>query len=134
MADRRNNPRRFEAEAEVLRGIERGRLRALVAGDVDRASDLHADDFQLVDPGGGVHSRREYLAMVASGELNYVVWEPDSIGVRLYDDAAVIRYRSEIEATVNGEPVPRSLYWHTDLYERHGDHWQVVWSQATQIR
>ena len=72
--------------------------------------------------------------MVASGELNYIVWEPDRIVIRLYDASAVIRYRSEIEATVNGEPVPRSRYWHTDLYERRGDRWQVVWSQATQIR
>lgn len=33
---------------EEIREIERSRLRALVAGDIDTAQRLHADDFQLI--------------------------------------------------------------------------------------
>jgi hypothetical protein len=121
-------------EADLIRTTERERLRALVEADMVRARQLHADDFQLINPLGGSLSKEQYLAGIATGELNYLFWEPDSIAVRIYGDAAVIRYPSRLEIRVQGRHVPRQRYWHTDLYERRGGQWQVVWSQATGIQ
>jgi hypothetical protein len=39
-------------EAEVVRATERARLRALVDKDMEMANQLHADDFELINPGG----------------------------------------------------------------------------------
>ena len=121
-------------EADILRATERERLRALVGGDVSRAGQLHAEDFQLINPLGGVLSKEQYLGGIRSGQLNYRFWEPDSIAVRVYGDVAVIRYQSQLEIVVEGRHIPRQRYWHTDLYERHGGQWQVVWSHATGIQ
>jgi hypothetical protein len=121
-------------EADSLRTTERERLRALVAADVARARQLHTDDFQLVNPLGGVLSKEEYLGGIGSGQLKYLFWEPDSIAVRLYGEAAVIRYQSQLEIVVQGRHIPRQRYWHTDLYERRQGQWQVVWSQATGVQ
>jgi len=121
-------------EADVLRAIESERLRALVAADVARAAPLHADDFQLVNPLGGILSKEEYLGGIGSGQLNYLHWEPTSIAVRVYGDVAVIRYQSELEIVVQGVHIPRQRYWHTDLYERRSRLWQVVWSHATGVQ
>ena len=120
-----------EEEAELLRATERERLRALVAADVERAGQLHTDDFQLINPLGGALSKEQYLGGISSGQIHYLHWEPETIAVRLYGDAAVIRYQSQLEIVVQGRRIPRQRYWHTDLYERHGMQWQVVWSQAT---
>ena len=120
-----------EEEAELLRATERERLRALVAGDVERAGQLHTDDFQLINPLGGALSKEQYLGGISSGQIHYLHWEPETIAVRLYGDAAVIRYQSQLEIVVQGGRIPRQRYWHTDLYERHGMQWQVVWSHAT---
>jgi ketosteroid isomerase-like protein len=121
-------------EEDEIRAIERERLRALVAADMDVAGQLHADDFQLVTPSGSTYSKEEYLGRVASGVFNYLIWEPDSpIEVRLYGQAAVIRYRSHLEGIMRGEPMELARYWHLDVYERRDGRWQVVWSQATQI-
>jgi hypothetical protein len=120
-----------EREAELLRSTERERLRALVTGDVERAGQLHTEDFQLINPLGGALSKEEYLGGIRSGQIRYLYWEPDSIAVRLYGEVAVIRYRSQLEILVQGRHIPRQRYWHTDLYERHGVQWQVVWSHAT---
>ena len=120
-----------QAEAELLRGIERERLRALVAADLDRASQLHADDFQLINPLGGILSKEQYLGGIGSGQLKYLFWEPGSIAVRVYGAAAAIRYPSELEVVVQGRHIQRQRYWHTDLYERRDGQWQVVWSHAT---
>ncbi|WP_030620820.1 nuclear transport factor 2 family protein [Streptomyces fulvoviolaceus] len=122
------------AVAEQIRVVERTRLRALVAGDVAAASDLHAQDFQLVTPVGAVLSRDDYLMAIATGRIDYVAWEPGAIDVRVYGNAAVIRYQATLEVVFAGHPVPRATYWHTDSYENIDGQWRVVWSQATEIR
>ncbi len=129
---------RLEADpelADLIRHIERERLRALVEVDMEVAEPLHADDFQLITPIGLPLSKAEYLGSVVSGEINYRVFEPDAdIAVRLYGDGAVIRYRSRLEIVSDGHHLPLGSYWHTDLYEQHDGRWQIVWSQATNIR
>lgn len=122
------------AEADLLRATECQRLRALVDADVERARPLHADDFQLITPSGTPLSREQYLGGVASGELNYLVWEPESIDVRLYGTAAIMRYRSRLEIVAGGQKAPLRNYWHTDCYEKREGRWQVLWSQATEVR
>ena len=120
-----------DREMELLRSTERERLRALVSGDVGRAAQLHADDFQLINPLGGALSKDQYLGGISSGQIHYLYWEPQGIAVRIYGSAAVMRYQSELEIVVQGHHIPRQQYWHTDLYERRGSEWQVVWSHAT---
>jgi hypothetical protein len=118
-------------ELESLRATERDRLRALVSGDIERAALLHADDFQLVNPLGGVLSKEQYLGGIGSGQIHYLHWEPGPITVRLHGDVAAIRYQAELEIVVKGQHIPRQRYWHTDLYERQRGQWRVVWSHAT---
>lgn len=122
------------SQAQVLRDIEHQRLRALVEADMPVARRLHANDFQLINPAGMALSDEEYLAFVASGLVDYLVFEPESpIEVHAYGESGVIRYQSHIEVVVLGELQSLDA-WHTDLYElRHGQ-WQVVWSQATAIQ
>ena len=120
-----------DRDAELVRSTERERLQALVAGDVQRAARLHTDDFQLINPLGGALSKEQYLGGIGAGQIRYVYWEPEDIAVRLYGEVAVLRYRSQLEIVVQGHHIPRQRYWHTDLYERHGPQWQVVWSHAT---
>jgi hypothetical protein len=118
----------------MLREAERGRLRSLVTPDLPVAERLHAEDYELITPGGATMTKREYLDSIASGDLDYSVFEPISeIRVRLYDHAAILRYRVRIEILVNGVH-DAGDFWHTDVYESRDDQWQVVWSQATRIR
>ena len=124
-----------DAEADLLRETERNRLRSLVEVDMTLADQLHADDFQLITPGGSALSKEQYLGSVESGKLNYLVWNPESISVRLHGDMAALRYEAEIEVfTASGQKIPLSRYWHTDFYEKREGHWQAVWSQATEIK
>jgi hypothetical protein len=118
------------ADADAIRTVERARLRALVDVDIEAARRLHADDFQLITPSGFAHSRESYLGAIASGTLNYRVFEPVSeIDVRLFGKAAIIRYQSRIDLGTWQANV-----WHTDSYELRAGRWQIVWSQATEIR
>jgi len=122
------------ATADALRSLERARLRALVERDIEFAASVHAADFQLVTPVGMVLSKPEYLGAIAAGHLVYVSWDPHDIDVRAYDTTAALRYRSTMQVTFGSHQAPRAEYWHTDLYEKRADHWQVVWSQATAVQ
>lgn len=124
-----------QTSADDIRAVERARLRALVTADVETANRLHADDFQLINPLGGAMSKAEYLGAIASGDIDYLVWEPETIEVKLHGDVAVIRYRAELQIKVRAVPeAPTGRFWHTDVYERRNGAWQVVWSHATQIQ
>jgi hypothetical protein len=123
-----------ESVVELLRATEHARLQSLVAADLSAAEDLHTDDYELVTPGGATLSKRAYLDAIASGDLDYAVFEPISeIRVRLYDQAALLRYRVRIEVTVD-DAHDEGTFWHTDAYEVHDGRWCVAWSQATRIR
>src|SRR5687767_6609068 len=62
-------------EEEAVRAVERHRLQLLVAGDVAAARELHADDFQLINPVGRALTRDQYMQSLASGYLDYVAWD-----------------------------------------------------------
>ena len=80
-------------------------------------------------------SKDDYMNGIATGQINYLVWEPVStIEVRWFGQLAVIRYQSKLEITVGGQPHPLREFWHTDSYEKLDGRWQAVWSQATQIQ
>lgn len=123
-----------EVECDVLRSIEQKRLAALVERNIEQAGPLHADDFQLITPIGLPLSKEQYLGAIATGTLIYHTWDPKHIEVRLYERVAVIRYPSSLAVTFGPHHVPITDYWHTDLYEKRDGAWQVVWSQATEIR
>lgn len=118
----------------LLREAEQARLRSLVAADLSLAERLHADDYELITPGGATMSKRAYLDGIRSGDLDYAVFEPVSdIRVRMYAEAAILRYRVRIEIDIGGAH-DEGTFWHTDAYENRGGQWQAVWSQATRIR
>jgi hypothetical protein len=121
-------------DADDLVHVERERVAALVERDLDRAAEVHADDFQLVTPSGTVLTKDEYLERVRTHDIDYATWEPGEMSVRPYGDAAVLRYAAEVSFIVDEVPTPRVQLWHTDVYERRDGRWQVVWSQATQVR
>jgi Domain of unknown function (DUF4440) len=118
--------------ADDLAALERERLRALVDADVHAAMELHADDFQLITPAGTVYSKIEYLRGIVSGEISYLVWEPEEISALVRGEAGCVRYRSTIHMRFKGDEAAPGRYWHTDYYEKRESKWQVVWSQATE--
>ena len=113
--------------------VERRRLRALVDADLAAAEALHADDFQLITPRGFAYSKEGYLDAVASGLIDYLVWEPDAIEARVHHDAGCLRYAANLDMRFDGRETGARRYWHTDYYERRDGRWRVLWSQATEI-
>lgn len=122
----------IDAVKDTLRTIERQRLQALVNADLRTADLLHASDFELISPDGSVFNKETYLGEIMSGKLDYRIWDPGEMTVRLYGDVAVIRYLDVTwDLTYGNEPVRPKPGRHTNLYERRKGTWQIVWSQAS---
>jgi hypothetical protein len=120
-------------DPDDLRTIERTRLQSLVDVKLDVAGPLHADDYQLITPRGIALTKSEYLGSIASGELDYRIFEPvGDIAVWGDDRIALLRYTARIAFHGPGRDEP-FVCWHTDCYEMRDQNWQAVWSQATRI-
>ena len=118
--------------ATLLRDLERSRIEALVHADVSRLDELHAADFELINPYGERSDKTEYLGQVETGRLDYTVWVAGDMAVRVYGTAAVLRYDDQaFEARFDGEIVSQGLVSHTNLYEKRDGSWQIVWSHAS---
>jgi hypothetical protein len=119
---------------DTIRDLEARRLASLVARDKGTAEALHAEDYELITPGGRVYTKRGYLDGIASGELRYEVFEAASpVRVRVQGDSAILRYEVRIDIGFGRGDHDAGLFWHTDYWERRDGQWQAVWSHATRI-
>jgi hypothetical protein len=110
--------------------LELRRTAAIVQRDMPVIEALHAPEYELVTAGGRVFSRERYLGLIAAQPF-YAGWEATSeMTFRISADMAILRYQAKL-LFPSGREV---ACWHTDSYERRGDVWQAVWSQATELK
>ena len=120
--------------AESIRETERTKLRALVDADVAVLERIYADDFQLIPPLGFALSKEDFLGAVAAGAVDFLSYDVISpIQVRLYGQAAAIRFQARADVVAAGLGHFIHDAWHTLLYEKRNGHWQAVWEQTTGI-
>jgi hypothetical protein len=119
--------------ADQLRTLERARLHALVVGDTVTAGRFIAPDFQLINPAGATSARDEYLDGVQAGFPDYLVFQPSGpIAVRLSGNSASLRFPVSFDLLLGDIRLTHEA-WITELWERRGGRWQIVWEQATAI-
>jgi hypothetical protein len=118
--------------ADQVRSAERTLLRAELNGDAQTAGTLLAPHFQLIDVTGATETRADYLATIGGG-VDFVTLKPiKPISVRVHGNTAVTRVKLKFKVVAGGLTVQHEG-WTTDLFERRGGRWQVVWSQTTAV-
>src|ERR1051325_10444282 len=118
--------------ADQVRTAERTLLRAALDADTHTAGRLLAPDLQLIDVTGTANTRADYLATIGGG-VDFVTLKPiEPISVRVHGDSALARVKLKFKVVAGGVTVQHEG-WTTDLWERHGGHWQAVWSQTTAV-
>ena len=112
-----------------FRKLELRRTRALVERDMKTLNELHAPEYELITPAGKVFDRERYLSAIER-EPFYAGWEAGEMAFRISPAMTIIRYKAKLTF-----PSGRELMcWHTDAYENRAGLWQVVWSQATEVK
>ena len=129
------DPCQRNAVAQAVCTTEAQVTEALRLNDVQRLSQLYADDFRIINYRGRRLDKEAVLGAFRSGALRFDSLRTSDLDIRVYGDVAVV---SGIQHQVAREPGgdsqahPKSVrYTHT--YVTRDGRWRLVLSQITPI-
>jgi len=113
--------------------VEQDFFTALIEADVERLSEVLADDFLLIDVMSGSEvARSSLLELVGAGQLRFAGIDRSEHRVRLYGTSAVITGRTDMQG-IFGEEAFRVQSRYTHVFVDEGGYWRMVAAQGTQI-
>ena len=89
-------------DEQTIRKVYEDMYRAMIAKDTVVLGGLLSDDSVLVHMTGHRQPRKEYLAEIAAGVLNYYNVDTDSLEITIDGDTARMIGRSRVNAAVYG--------------------------------
>jgi len=116
-------------EAAILQA-GRARTQAMLAADVDRLSDLLADDFTAVHITGYEQPKADWLEQIRTGEMAYHDVQEQSAAAVIDGDTAVLTSRNLVTATIGGSRGTWPLESTTN-YTRIDGTWLATSSRST---
>ena len=93
--------------------------------------DRLAPDFFFVNPAGLLMTKERFINAVRSGQLRNSRYQISDMRVRVYGDAAVVTYRSNVVG--NAMAQVSQFRWRTTMLVRRGGTWLAVAQQSTPI-
>jgi ketosteroid isomerase-like protein len=102
---------------------------AQVKGDRASLEQLLADDYLLVNSGGQVESKNEFIADLVAPDYKMEPYKVEHPIVRTTPDSAVMGGLSHLKGQTGGKPFDVCLRF-VDVWILRNNRWQVVYSQA----
>ncbi len=91
-----------------------------------------ADDYVLIDPRGGVHSKTEYLKHLTEGTPAVKDLKETDVKVRVFGDTGVVTGLLQVKGKVQDKDVNAEYRW-TRVYNKKGSEWLCVLEQHTHV-
>ena len=117
---------------EELLKLEKEFAQAVANNDVDAISDFLADDWIIVDPDGSIVDKSRFIGVIKSGALFHEMMESDDVRVRIYGNTAVVTALTTTKGRFMAQDFT-SCERATDIFVKHGDRWQCVFTQLTRL-
>ena len=117
---------------QVVMGIERELLNAILKGDASASERYLADTYVFTGPDGTVENKAQAIADLKSGDLKLQSASLDDAKVQVYGDTAVVTYSSNDKGTYKGKDISGKTRW-TDVFVHHNGRWQLVASHGTML-
>ena len=117
-------------EAQI-KNLYREMYRAMIAKDMAEMERIHAESFVLVHMTGTKMNKREYLAAVKDGTLNYYTADHDDIAVSVSGKRATVCGKSRVSAAVYGGGRHKWRLQQDMTAEKIGGAWQFTHSTAS---
>ena len=108
----------------------------MMRSDVERFSELMAEDWSTIDPQGHVITKQQAAEMLRSSTLKVESMSADDLRVRVYGDAAVVTGRGDYRLAGRGLGVTDyagATFRFTDVWVRGAGKWRCVATQQTLI-
>ena len=118
--------------AEELKQVERDWTDATKSGDVNKLSQLIADDWVGLLPDGTKVDKKQYLDGYKSGASKAESVEMGPMDARAIGNAGVVQGSDTEKSTMNGKDSSGKYVW-MDVFEKKGGKWQAVRSAITKV-
>lgn len=118
---------------ELLKGLDRACVDAMVQMNIDALAKIEADDFTFVSPDGSIMTKEEDLAVLRSGDIKYESVGLEGQSVRMYGDTGIVTGQANVKGRYRTFDIS-GAYRYTVIFARRAQRWQAVASQMTRIQ
>lgn len=118
-------------EQEVLQ-LSAKKFTWLVAKKIDSLNFVSDERLTFIHSNGWVQTKKELLADLQSGKLNYVSIDVSESSVRLYPKSAVVNGKGKFVATVDGNTNTVNLSY-TETYVLQKREWKLASRHASRL-
>ena len=101
-------------------------------GDRALLERLLADDYLLVNSGGEVENKSQFVAESVSPSFRLNPYKVEDEVIRVSADQAVLGGRTTLSGTSDGKPFTANMRF-ADIWRKNKGRWQVTYTQVTRI-
>ena len=116
----------------TIKQLEQDMGNAMVAGDIEKLSQIYADNFATVGSSGEVVTKQTLLSDFKSFHDQLEWFENGPIDVQVYGNVAVASARVKEKRNRDGKDTSGEFVW-MDLLENRGGKWVVVRSAGARL-
>ena len=120
------------SDVDAVKQVEQTMGSAMVAGDVDKLSQIYADNFATVGSDGKVVTKETLLTDFESFHDKLEWFENGPMDVQVFGDVALAQGSVKERRSRNGKDTSGEFAW-MDLLEKHAGKWVVVRSAGARL-
>jgi ketosteroid isomerase-like protein len=128
-----NAPAKGPSVSETVKQLEHEWTDAMKASDVDKLSQILADDWTGLGYDGKKLTKESYLADTKSGASKLESFEFGPMDVKVLGNVAVVQGSDTEKSTTNGKNSSGKWVW-MDVFVKRGDKWVAVRSQTAMVK
>jgi ketosteroid isomerase-like protein len=122
-----------DASIEAVKKASAQLEQALTHADMATLDKMVAEDFLRTPPGGRDTNKKEWLGLIQSGRLQYVVFEDSDERYRSYGDTVIVNLVSNIRTRSSGGPERQSKLKLIFVWVKLGGEWRLAAVQGNQV-
>jgi ketosteroid isomerase-like protein len=119
--------------SEAIKQLEHDWTDALKAGDVDKISQIVADDWAGIGYDGSKETKQSFLADVKSGKDKAESVEIGPMDVKVLGNVAVVQGSDTEKSMTNGKDTSGKWVW-MDVFVKRDGKWVAVRSEAAMVK
>ena len=119
--------------AETVIELDRQRMAATVAQDIDTLDRMLADDLIYTHSSARQDTKQSFVQGLVSGTNAYTALTASEVVAQDLGDVVVLVGVADISVSLSGRPTSFRVRF-LDVWVRRGDAWQMVTWQSTKLR
>jgi len=126
-------PAKGPSVAQAIKQLEHDWVDAMKAGDIDKLSQIFADDWTGISYDGSKRTKQSFLAAMKSGGEKIESIEFGPMDVKVMGSVAVVQGSDTEKSTTKGKDTSGKWVW-MDVFVKRDGKWVVVRSQSAMVK